>query len=435
MRQPLRRDFRALVPLLPLSVTLLCGSPQRGAAQGEGARLVVELGCATCHGGLPADTPIRSRAPGFGGGPPPVDASDVYAALGSSHRPDFGLDDGERLALALFLGGTPSDDVMSEVRERFPDLDAAWGEAIFRALGCGGCHNHATVDPVSVGPDLSTEGARVRRAWLDSYLADPTPIRSPGHATAPGARMPNFELSDEDRTAVVDYLMGLGRPNSSEPPPMSAFEVSRTERLLEDRLSCLGCHRLGGRGGALGPSLEGVGQRLQPGFIAALLSRPQTASPGAPMPALHLPDREVARVASLVARSDQGWEGLVPRSLADPTHPAWTVLDMSATNEGQPAGRALYMRYCAACHGAEGMGNGWNAANLPIPPTPHADSGAMGVRPDDTLFDGIHAGAFVLDGSPRMPAFGDLLSADQIRLLVAYIRVLCACEQPSWVGS
>ena len=54
------------------------------------------------------------------------------------------------------------------------------------------------------------------------------------------------------------------------------------------------------------------------------------------------------------------------------------------------------------------------------------------LHPDDSLFDGIHAGAFVLDGSPRMPPFGELLTTEQIRDLVGYIRTLCACRQPSW---
>jgi mono/diheme cytochrome c family protein len=56
----------------------------------------------------------------------------------------------------------------------------------------------------------------------------------------------------------------------------------------------------------------------------------------------------------------------------------------------------------------------------------------MSKRADDTLFDGIYAGAWVLDGSPRMPAFGQLLATEDIRALVAYIRTLCSCQGPAW---
>ena len=51
-----------------------------------------------------------------------------------------------------------------------------------------------------------------------------------------------------------------------------------------------------------------------------------------------------------------------------------------------------------------------------------------------TLFDAIYAGGFVLDKSPRMPAFGDLLEPAQIRALVTHIRTLCQCAQPPWAG-
>ena len=99
-----------------------------------------------------------------------------------------------------------------------------------------------------------------------------------------------------------------------------------------------------------------------------------------------------------------------------------------------PDGAALYARHCAACHGTEGRGDGWNAPNLPVPPAVHADAEAMGARPDDTLFDGIAAGAWVLDGSARMAPFGDLLSPAEIRALVAHIRTLCDCAEPAWAG-
>ena len=59
----------------------------------------------------------------------------------------------------------------------------------------------------------------------------------------------------------------------------------------------------------------------------------------------------------------------------------------------------------------------------------------MSERPDDTLYDGIAGGGYILDKSPLMPAFSQLLSREQIRALVGHIRTLCACEQPAWARS
>ena len=56
----------------------------------------------------------------------------------------------------------------------------------------------------------------------------------------------------------------------------------------------------------------------------------------------------------------------------------------------------------------------------------------MSPRPDDTLYDGIHAGGWILGKSHRMPGFGASLDDDQIRSLVAYIRTLCDCQGPAW---
>jgi mono/diheme cytochrome c family protein len=96
---------------------------------------------------------------------------------------------------------------------------------------------------------------------------------------------------------------------------------------------------------------------------------------------------------------------------------------------------ALYARACAACHGDRGGGDGVNAPNLPVRPTAHADSAYMSTRPDDTLFDGIYGGGYILNKSARMPAFGATLTREQIWGLVHYLRVLCRCQDPAWSRS
>ena len=95
-------------------------------------------------------------------------------------------------------------------------------------------------------------------------------------------------------------------------------------------------------------------------------------------------------------------------------------------------GAALYQARCASCHGARGAGDGFNAPFLPVAPTAHDDSATMSLRPDDTLYDGIHAGGWILGKSHLMPAFGASLSDREKRDLVRYMRELCRCEGPGW---
>lgn len=208
-------------------------------------------------------------------------------------------------------------------------------------------------------------------------------------------------------------------------PTLTPLITTRVERALERRFACLGCHRIDGRGGLIGPTLDGLAERADFDYVLAMIRDPAATVPGTRMPHQPMPTRESARLAayllSLPAPSTAPAEA-VPE--APPTLASSDSLD----------GGALYGRHCAACHGETGGGDGWNASNLPVTPTAHADPALMSDRPDDTLYDAIAAGGYVLDRSTRMPAFGEMLSPLQVRALVDHIRVLCDCTQPAWAG-
>lgn len=213
-------------------------------------------------------------------------------------------------------------------------------------------------------------------------------------------------------------LNGIQGATHSVVDTLSANRRRRAERLLDDRVACLGCHTLNGIGGTIGPTLDGVGERLRPESIRAKITDPQGITPGSFMPAQPLAARDVDLLTDLLTDGTEwsGVESITPAAAGAP--------DLS--------GSGLYEQHCSSCHGSNGNGDGGNAANLPVQPTAHADSALMGRRADDTLFDAIHAGGWVLDKSPRMPAFGALLTGDQIRALVAHIRTLCECTGPVW---
>jgi mono/diheme cytochrome c family protein len=93
------------------------------------------------------------------------------------------------------------------------------------------------------------------------------------------------------------------------------------------------------------------------------------------------------------------------------------------------AGEAVYVRHCAACHGAhlEGQPN-WRRRlpNGRLPAPPHDASGHSWHHPDTLLF-GIVKNGLVPPYAPAgyasdMPAFGGVLSDDQIRAVLAYIQ-------------
>lgn len=90
-------------------------------------------------------------------------------------------------------------------------------------------------------------------------------------------------------------------------------------------------------------------------------------------------------------------------------------------------GRRLYAVHCAACHGAnlEGQPN-WQQRlpNGRLPAPPHDASGHTWHHPDDVLLqmtrDGVSS---ILPGyESDMPAFAGILTDDEIRAVLAFIR-------------
>ena len=213
-------------------------------------------------------------------------------------------------------------------------------------------------------------------------------------------------------------VSGVAGAQSSGSP--SAFAKAKAEALLREHLPCLGCHRLNGEGGTIGPDLTTVRERRSSAYIAAMVADPQHVVPGSAMPRTAMSESTRELITRYLASQSGNAAGPVPGA----TTPS--------TASSAPDGAALYAKWCAACHGTSGRADGPNAANLPVKPALHASKEAMSARPDDSLFDTIAAGGAVMNRSPRMPAFGGTLTPAEIRALVRHIRSLCRCEGPAW---
>jgi mono/diheme cytochrome c family protein len=94
-----------------------------------------------------------------------------------------------------------------------------------------------------------------------------------------------------------------------------------------------------------------------------------------------------------------------------------------------PPGKALFAQYCAACHGAEGRGDGPSAASLPIKPWNLTEARVLGHLPDEFIRLTITKGGQAVGLSPLMPAWEAYLGQEQVADLVAYIRSLAVPRQ------
>jgi putative copper export protein/mono/diheme cytochrome c family protein len=84
-------------------------------------------------------------------------------------------------------------------------------------------------------------------------------------------------------------------------------------------------------------------------------------------------------------------------------------------------GAALYPQHCAACHGAEGRGDGPDAAALPVPPADLTASHLWG-HSDGELFWWLSHGIEAPSGAMAMPGFAGELNEDQRWALIDFIR-------------
>lgn len=326
-------------------------------------------------------------------------------------------------------------------RAAFPQADARQGETLFRAFNCAACHKINRIEPrTEAAPELARLTERIIPAWLQNYLTNHVPIRPFGYLPGDGGRMPDFRLHTEEAAEVTRLLVGGREPGLQQPtlgtkePPrkLSAFSKRKARLLLTEKLSCLGCHRLDGRGGRIGPDLSNVPSRLQPEYVLQMIKDPKRANPHSTMPRLPLDETSTRLIADFLIQ--QGPSKVVVKEAY--LSPMEFPLIASPANPPADAVRAQaglnYAKYCAPCHGNTGRGDGFNASFMPVKPTAHADAVYMATRPDDTLYDGIHSGGAILNKSPFMPAWGGVFSPNEIKALVGWMRTLCHCQGPAW---
>ncbi len=88
-------------------------------------------------------------------------------------------------------------EVKKEEALKLPDPRA--GEKLVEMYDCRACHKIREGGRVRF-PDLTDEASRHDEQWLNTWLKDPQAVK-------PGTFMPTFPFTDEEREAVVKYLL------------------------------------------------------------------------------------------------------------------------------------------------------------------------------------------------------------------------------------
>src|SRR3989338_4263890 len=189
---------------------------------------------------------------------------------------------------------------------------------------------------------------------------------------------------------------------------------------------CLGCHKLGERGGTLGPPLETIGDKGRHSFPFARiegertvanwhrehLKEPQKVVPESKMPKPDLTEEKIEALVTylLSLRKMNLTEPFVPRDKYEERYLVWHPKPLT--------GIELYRQFCKSCHGeaTETVMHPSLGRMMPAIRNP----AFLEVVSDDFLFNNIH------DGRPgtEMSAWGQpagSLSDEEIRRIVDYL--------------
>ena len=105
--------------------------------------------------------------------------------------------------------------------------------------------------------------------------------------------MPNLFVTDAEIKTIVDYMEMAFIGDSLHHDVTSDPSTIATGRgLFFERYGCQSCHQINAKGGYVGPPLDKVGSRLNPGWIYHWLKNPQALKPATIEPNNNLTDAE-----------------------------------------------------------------------------------------------------------------------------------------------
>lgn len=208
---------------------------------------------------------------------------------------------GTSVFFAIFVGLTidtfqriPKQTNMHELTD-----SAIRGKHLFDRKNCMGCHT-IMGEGAYYAPELTKVIDRRGESFVKAVLKNP-------EAMYPGQRkMINYGFSDSEIEDLTEFLKWVGKIDlngfPAKPDLVSTASVSANSMQITASQPqifgqmCTACHSLGGKGGNVGPALDGVGSKFDSAYLTKWLLDPISIKADSKMPKLPLSENEITEL-------------------------------------------------------------------------------------------------------------------------------------------
>jgi nitric oxide reductase subunit C len=196
--------------------------------------------------------------------------------------------------------------VPAQTRQENLTPEVIHGKELWEANNCMGCHT-LMGEGAYYAPELTRVYERRGPEFIRAMLRDP-------QAMYPGQRrMQQYDFSESEIDSLVAFLEWVGNVDLNGFPPApvltstSASPSASSAAAVDDgrprvfNQMCVACHSVEGRGGNVGPALDGVGERFDTAYLERWLHDPPAVKQGTRMPRLPLTDAQINELTAYLS--------------------------------------------------------------------------------------------------------------------------------------
>ncbi len=222
--------------------------------------------------------------------------------------PDYAFSDEAAEAVTTYLLGLKGQEVPAAYSLPLGEKPSAYGPQgkfgkIVDKYRCFTCHKILGRGG-EMATDLTQEGSRVKKTWLEKFMKAPDTIRP-----ILVERMPPFKIQNSEietlyaffTTTLVDDRVEDLNGSLQETALRNPATIQAGKTLYHQKYVCQACHQINHQGGLIGPDLTKAGDRLRIGWILYYLKNPKAFVKRSVEPVYKLTDKEIEAMAAFLA--------------------------------------------------------------------------------------------------------------------------------------